>query len=272
MCARSQAEIESPLGGAAIMTFFRSYFDESGKFKDHRVISFCGVVASHESLDCFNKAWDGLLRKNQLESFHTKHALQCGRNFSHVIRKESAIDRCNSLKPFVDCIVDNLELGIVVALDVAAYSKWSPGAKKRVWGNDDPAYLAFTQASAALKKHACRDEDRISIMCDDREETALNFYQIYRRFKRTSPELRKKFVSLSFADDKSFPALQAADLIAALVRLESLKRFNYHTHDYGPLVSDLICQRPHQKLHWIGIIGDKLKLEEIGGRLEAARS
>src|SRR5258708_40027158 len=108
------------------MAFFRSFFDESGKFKDHRVISFCGVVASPESYKSFNDAWDALLRTNMLTAFHTIHALKANRSLSPVIRSESPAERCESLKPFVDCILNNLDLGVSVTVDVTGYSKWSP--------------------------------------------------------------------------------------------------------------------------------------------------
>jgi hypothetical protein len=249
------------------MTFFRSYFDESGKFKDHRVVSFCGVVASPESRTAFTEAWNMLLRKNQLSALHTTHALKASRCLSPVIRNESPKERCDSLKPFVDCILNNLDFGVSITIDVIGFSKWEPGAKKRVGGSDDPAYVGFMQAMLAVKKYACRDDDRVSIICDDDEDTALNFYQLYRRFKRIDPELKKKLVSLSFSDDELYPALQAADLVAGLMRLEALRVFRYHTHDFRPLTEGLMKQRVDQKLKWIGLIGDSKKIEEIGLRL-----
>ncbi len=249
------------------MAFFRSYFDESGKFKDQRVISFCGVVASRENLDRFNEAWDALLRKNQLSQLHTTNALCARRSLSPVIRSESAKERCESLKPFVDCIVENLELGIAIAIDVEGYSKWSPGAKKRVGGSDDPAYLAFLRTSLVLKEYACREDDHISIMCDDDQDTALNFYQLYRHFKKTDLVLRKKFVSLSFSDDSRYPALQAADLIAGLIRLDALRRFGYHPHDFKILVDYLMREDKSRKLNWQICFADKSTMDNLGPRL-----
>ena len=253
------------------MAFFRSFFDESGKFHDHRVISFCGVLASPDSLTSFDIAWDTLLRKNGLTCLHTKEALRAKRSLSPVIRSQSFAERCEVLRPFVDCIVDNLDLGIGIVIDVTSYSKWTPAAKKRVGGSDDPAYVAFMQAAGAIKMHACKDDDRVSVMCDDDEQTALNFYQLYRQFKKIDPELKKKLVSLSFANDESYPALQAADLIAALMRLESLRAFGYHPHDFTPLVSQLMKPRIGQKLKWIGFTGDSERMREIGNTMSKAR-
>jgi hypothetical protein len=36
-----------------------SFFDESGKFKDHKLISFSAVAAYNEHLPVFADEWDG---------------------------------------------------------------------------------------------------------------------------------------------------------------------------------------------------------------------
>jgi hypothetical protein len=250
------------------MAFFHSFFDESGKFKDHRVISFCGVVAAPQNLHAFNHAWDVLLRKNQLKALHTTHAFKCSRALSPIIRDESPAERCESLKPFIDCIHQHLELGVAIAIDVAGYSSWSADAMKRVGGSNNPAYLAFLRASLVLNEYAYRDDDHIGIMCDDDEETAWNFYLLYRRIRKISGVLRKKFVSMAFADDNLYPALQAADLIAGLVRLEALRRFNYHTYDYKPLFDCLSKPDGNQQLKWSEMFANKAQMRELGPRME----
>jgi hypothetical protein len=264
-------ELSLPINGDGFLAFFESDFDESGKFKDHRVVSFCRVMASPESLKSFNEVWDALLRRNEMTFLHTTHALRCSRSVSPVIREQSPSERCESLKPFVECILDNLDLGVGIALDVRGFSKWEPKAKKRVGGSDDPAYLAFMQGTLALKVYACRDDDRISMMCDDDTETAWNFYQLYRQMQKIDPELRKKLVALSFANDESFPALQAADLIAGLMRMESIKRFGYHAHEFSPLVSSLMEPKPSQKLKWIAYIGDNQRMDEMWLQMQTAK-
>ena len=250
------------------MTFYRSYWDESGKFKDHKVVSFCGVMASPESRDAFNDAWNAVLKETQLPALHATLALQFHRNVTPALRKGTPEQRCDALKPFVDCILNHMDLGVALSVDVEAYSKWSPEAKKRVGGSDDPSYFAFLQAMGSVKKLATQEADLVSMMCDEDEETAQNFYRLYRRGKKVDPELKKKLVSISFSDDELFPALQAADLLAALVRLESLKSFGYHPHSFKSLVSHLMVPRTDQKMKWIAFIATAEELENIGNRLK----
>ncbi len=167
MCAESQQRyLALRLSGELLMAFFHSFFDESGKFKDHRVISFCGVVAPDGSLARFNEAWAALLRHHEMPFLHMRRALRPNVALSSVIRKQSIRERNDALKPFADCIAENLELGIAMAVDAAEYSKWEPGAKKRLGGSDDPAYLAFLSIGLTLQEYAARDDDQISLTCD----------------------------------------------------------------------------------------------------------
>src|ERR1700683_88712 len=47
-----------------------SFFDESGKFKDHKVISFGGVSSYNEDFPAFAEEWNRLLVKNGLKVLH----------------------------------------------------------------------------------------------------------------------------------------------------------------------------------------------------------
>jgi hypothetical protein len=59
-------------------------------------------------------------------------------------------------------------------------------------------------------------DDKISIVCDHDLETAWDCFRHYNGIRRAHDLIRKQTISLSFADDEYFPALQAADMIAYL--------------------------------------------------------
>ena len=84
------------------------------------------------------------------------------------------------------------------------------------------------------------------------------------RIKKIDIILKKKLVSISFSNDTAYPGLQAADLIDGLMRLESLRVFGYHTHDFRSLVGHLLRPKPDQKMKWVGFTGDPEKMAEIG--------
>jgi uncharacterized protein DUF3800 len=58
------------------MAIIHAFFDESGKHKDHPVVTFCGVCAPQSKLQQFDDAWNGLLRHYGLSSLHMAQDLQ----------------------------------------------------------------------------------------------------------------------------------------------------------------------------------------------------
>src|SRR5207302_6570599 len=81
--------------------------------------------------------------------------------------------------------------------------------------------------------------DKISFVCDEDEGTALPFYRLYRRVKKVWPKARNRMAGISFADDKYLYALEAADPVAALMRLESGKVWLRTPYRYRPLFKAL---------------------------------
>jgi hypothetical protein len=54
--------------------------------------------------------------------------------------------------------------------------------------------------------------------------------------------MRKNFVSFGIADDKAFFQLQAADLIASLIRREADRKFNNALFDMKPLYDLMVAK------------------------------
>jgi len=82
---------------------------------------------------------------------------------------------------------------------------------------------------------------------------ALPMYKLYRRIKIVEPETRDKLSALCFADDRFLFGLQAADLVASLLRRESGKVFHGTTYDYEPLFAALVRQpEDSEKIRSVG--------------------
>ncbi len=250
------------------MAIFQCYFDESGKFKDHEVISFCGLCSPISRVQQFEEEWKRLLRSCELESLTMKRALRRTRRLSPYIDKQSAEERSETLKPFALCIRKHFEIGVAIAVDVQAYERLSAIAKRKVGGSDDPFYFAFFCGIMAPTKRI-REEDKISIICDDDEETALPCYKAYRRAKKVEPILRNRLVALTFANDDDFVPLQAADMFSSLVRLEARKQFKCEYYEYVSLFHALTYPGPvPDGIKWVKGFFDKEKLESVGHGLE----
>jgi hypothetical protein len=54
----------------------------------------------------------------------------------------------------------------------------------------------------------------LALTFDEDEEFAVECYQIISRLRRDNSDLRELVVSIGFADDRVYPALQAADILA----------------------------------------------------------
>ncbi len=107
----------------------------------------------------------------------------------------------------------------------------------------EPSYVAFARAILELIEY-CKPEDRIAIICDHDNETAGHFFSHYKGIRHAHPLVRKMTISLAFADDYYFPALQAADMLAYLIRLEAKHKFYRDFYDYRSLLLYMVDEKP----------------------------
>jgi hypothetical protein len=227
---------------AAIVHQF--YCDESGKYTKDPLTAFCGVCAAESRLKAFDDEWRVLLRSVDLDALHMKQISRqnesCGRRFPiwQTIPEKIAL-----LTPFADCINRHLEIGLIQAWDVKGYKQLPMEAKKNLGGSNDPYFLCFTNGMMELLDHIPED-DRIAIICDDDLNTAWDAYIHYRAAGKAHGEIQKMMVAIAFANDKFFPALQAADLLAFLARYEGNFRFYGTPNPWGELYSYLATDRP----------------------------
>src|ERR1039458_3091912 len=201
---------------------FSAFFDESGKFKDQSVISFSGVAGKDGDLSSFMEDWKAQLDHSGLRVLTMKDALNFNRRLSKRKPAMGLKSRIEALMPFVLCIRKHLSYAVCMAVDVAEFKKLPPQDQNLLGKN--PHYLAFIRALIEIAA-PLQETDRISVICDDEEETAWHMYQLYRRIKLAWPDARKKLVSVSFADDEVFPPLQASDMVAGLTRLYARREF-----------------------------------------------
>lgn len=244
------------------MAVIHVYFDESGKKGDHPVVTFSGVGASENQLHKFSDAWRELLDEHELPYLHMAHALRTSRKLSDKIPKQQVSERIAVLKRFADCVNAHLEVGLIQALDVNGFNAMSKEARARLGNANDPYYIAFTRALIELA-HFGLPEDQISLICDDDAETAWTCYQHYRAVRRVHNLVRKKTVGLCFADDKHFPALQAADMVAVLARLEARRLFYGVQYSYVELLRYLVSGQ----MLWKVLLADESQMRALSNDL-----
>jgi|SRR5664280_291045 len=86
---------------------------------------------------------------------------------------------------------------------------------KKLYGNN-PIYLAFhTIVMNSIKLTEVIDKySPISIVIDDDRESSLQCYEMLHRLKQAFPVVRERIHGISFVNDRSYPGVQAADMIA----------------------------------------------------------
>ena len=213
-------------------TTVTTFFDESGKFNDHDVISFGGVSGYAEHVNHFANEWGRLLHQNGMKEFSVKSAFNHRRPLGNRNKALGVRARVAALKPFVQCIRTHLSVVSGVAIDVVAFKAAPP--KLQAAYTKDPIIMAFLRALIYVLDFTPKN-DKVSFICDDDEAQAWNFYQLYRRVKKIWPGARKKLAALSFADDEFLWGLQAADLVSGLMRMEARKLWFKTPYQYRSL-------------------------------------
>jgi hypothetical protein len=239
------------------------YFDESGKMNDAPAISFSGVCVKQSALAKFDDEWKELLRHFGLPSLHMKEISDLNIEVCPSIPANRTFkDTINILKQFADCMNDHLEIGIIQAWDVPGFKALDPTVVKGMGSPTNPYYLAFARGVMELSDYAGAD-DQISIICDEDAETAWKCFQHYLGLREADPDIRKKTISLSFADDEHFPALQAADLTAYLSRREAWRLFYKRPYCFEPLFDYLTKERGAGKMIWRALFADNAMQKSI---------
>jgi hypothetical protein len=125
-----------------------------------------------------------------------------------------------------------------MATDVEAFKRL-PSHFFEIFGTT-PAYMTFVRTSMHIAEFT-PERSKVTMICDDDEETALPFFRLYRRVKKVWPEARRKFGGIAFVDDRYMFGVQASDLVAALVRYEATEQITGAKFDYKPLYEALIA-------------------------------
>jgi len=249
------------------MGIFHTFFDESGKFKDHKIISFCGFGSKAGTLKDFDGDWEYQLRRTGMDALHMVDACRINKPLGRLIGAQSLPDRINDLKPFADCIRNHLELGVATVFEVEGYTSFTEMAKKALGGSDNPFYTQFLSTMQTVTDYVTTGEP-ITLMCDEDESTAWWCYKLYSRVKKVDRRIGRKLAAISFANDQHFPALQAADMLSFLCRLQANGEFYGVDYNFHPLFTYLTAPRGSSATYWQVAFKNKSQLSPLGATLD----
>lgn len=229
------------------MAYLYAYCDESGKKDDHLIIVFSSLVDGFENWRRFGDTWAALLRRFHLTSFHAMKAMRYSQPYG-TLQPSTASQRAKELLPFVEVIVDGVEFGAIVAIDVGAY-KSEERDDLRFNVSDDPHYFAFFVAVSKILGHWIIPRNHtVGLILDDDEGKSIDCYKFLLRMKRVNPDVKNRVTSICFSDDRSSPQVQAADLFACLARLRAQETFLGKTNEYA-LLSEVFDRKENEVKH-----------------------
>ena len=199
------------------MAHIHMFCDESGKCHNSPAISFCGYVGNSEQWDKFGLRWKSLIVKWEVPPIHMRAITMPDKDeeWNKVRVKwgdEWETKKDSMLDDFATLIYDSPIICVGATIDCAAFLAL-PALKKRV---GDAHYIAFQWAVLrALEKVEWGESDALmGLLLDDDYEKAVHCYALLRSLKEQHPETKKRISSICFCNDKVFPGVQAADMIA----------------------------------------------------------
>jgi hypothetical protein len=245
--------------------------DESGKFQDHEVVALGAVTAldRNHSADFANE-WAFHLRRHGMEYLSMKEALNLRSPLGNITEARTLDERIAALLPFVMAARRHLHMISGVAIDVEEY-KSLPQQYRQIW-SDNPCYTGFARVVLQLVNESPVD-GLIMLYCDDEEQTALPTYQLYRKIKNQYADARGKLKGISFLDDEYCFPLQAADMVAVLIRHEALFRFRNQPNHFHSLYEAMTKSPvPGEIIFSCGVAWcDKEQLSGLGEKYKSAK-
>src|SRR6266851_3096552 len=106
--SRRKMRSASPRAAKAAAMGISAFLDESGKFKDHPVVSLCAIVSATAHFNAFADEWGSCLKIAGLEVISAKKVLNANRPLSHKLLALGIGKRADALLPFIACIRKHL--------------------------------------------------------------------------------------------------------------------------------------------------------------------
>ena len=244
------------------MAIIHAFCDESGKHHADAIVSFVALCTPLSRAKTFSDAWEGLLRRHRIkDGFHMVDAIRPGKPLGN-IPAQSIEERIEALKPFIDCISQHFEFGFAQGWEVAGWRSWSDLARQAMGSPDNPYYVNFTRGLLEIIKYI-HHEDKLSIVCDDDLETAWLCFQHYRAARNIEKKIYRRTMALTFADDRHCLPIQAADMVALLIRHEARYRFFKEDYAFNKLFDYLAIKRTPPSMEFYVNWADRHQLKGI---------
>jgi hypothetical protein len=204
----------------------RVYIDDSSDEKKERVAVAGAFLGSFKQWGVFVQRWRKRLKKDILAYFRTIECRNLRGEFSRFMDRSNypppkGREAAQAIRDDLDAIIHECRVvGIAACVPVRLYRHIRNETKfgVEVMPADPFDYAIqelFLMCAQEVQQH--RKGDAVAFICDDGPSSA-RVAEIYTQFKQINPNAAKAMAALVHADDKKFPQLQAADLMAHLAK------------------------------------------------------
>jgi hypothetical protein len=234
------------------------FFDGSGKPSDRRFISYCGYVCGVDDGERFTDAWASLCRQEFLPYLSMKEAVNWRGAWDNKRRQwgeQADAERRRLLLQFADIVRDGPMFGFGFSVDVSQMTA------KQVPATE--LYLFAKCLEDVLK--AVDVNARLSIIVDEEEKYAEQFYGMFRRLRQQRHEIANHWSLIGLGNDEVWPGLQAADLLARAVADELDRVMKRPSEPQDELYVRLTHSTSTRSMHIGEIFTDRDGFLEVAG-------
>lgn len=241
------------------MAVFHVYLDESGKLcnKSANYTALCGYVAHNSEWERFSLEWSNCVFRWQVPPIHMSRIMaperrsdgwkakqvEWGKAWEHM--------RNEMLEEFGALILRSNLVCVGTVIDAVAYRRRKDEPEKPLFYDDSNVFALHEAIVGAIDATlAFRNDTTISVIVDDDPPNAFSYYQHLQTLKE-HPDLafkrvRDKLHALCFGNDKDYPGLQAADMLAYEARVFMEAKLRNQNHEPSGLFFNLTHQGRNQ--------------------------
>lgn len=193
------------------MAMFVGYFDDSGSHKESGVIVIGGFVATSRSWLQFDDQWNTVLEEFGIDMFR----MSKWSNRAPPFKNWPESKRRECLNNLIEIIADRDIESVGVVLPVESYRKvLSPPAQKFVKPYGFAAQFLIGEIATGMRDNS-PSGSKIAYIFESGTPGVADIQQTFDLLLRRPDEKRTFYLStLTFADKRDTPPLQAADIIA----------------------------------------------------------
>jgi hypothetical protein len=226
-------ELVSITGCDSFAMLIRGYIDDSADQKQETIAVAGAFLGEWKQWQKLVSPWRKRLKAAEMEYFKYSDYQSLHGQFVRFRDKElypipKGREAATAIRDDFESIIRNSGIrGIAHCIPLKVYQEvrnTNPLAAKVF-----PKY-AFEAALQSLIRDCAKefqkyygDRHRLAFMCDEGPESAA-IVNAYRGFKRLNPDIADLVGAITFGDDKKYPQLQAADLMAGIGREIGLQR------------------------------------------------